>query len=109
MVSRITPAKSDLAIGEGDQAMVGDGHAMSVAAQIVQHICGATEGTFQVHHPVLSIEWPQPGGEDLGLRKKLQVSLEVELAILESLLESVDELAAKNFPQHFLGKKVVIS
>ena len=35
--------------------------------------------------------------------------MEVELAILESLLESVDELAAKNFTQHFLGKKVVIS
>ena len=89
--------------------MVGDGYAMSVAAQILQHIFGATEGTFQVDHPVLSIEWPQPGGKDLGLRKKLQVSLEVELAILESLLESVDELAAKDFTQHFLGKKVVVS
>ena len=53
--SGITPAKSDLAIGEGDQAMVGDGHAMGVAAQILQHIFGATEGTFQVDHPVLSV------------------------------------------------------
>jgi len=109
VVSRITPAKSDLAIGERDQAMVGDGHTMSVAAQILQHIFGTTKGTFQVHHPVLSVEWPQPGSEDLGLRKKLQVSLEVELAIVESLFESVDELAAKNFTQHFLGKKVVVS
>ena len=58
---------------------------------------------------VLSVEWPQPGSEDLGLRKKLQVSLEVELAIVESLFESVDELAAENFTQHFLGKKVVVS
>ena len=89
--------------------MVRDGHTMSVAAQILQHIFGAAEGTFQVHHPVLSVEWPQPGGEDLGLRKKLQVSLEVELAILEGLFKSVDELAAKDFPQYFLGKKVVVS
>ncbi len=89
--------------------MVGDGHTMSVAAQIVQHIFGTTEGTFQVDHPVLPVQWPQPGSEDLGLRKKLQVSLEAELAILESLLKSVDELAAKDFPQHFLGKKVVVS
>ena len=57
---------------------------------------------------VLSVEWPQPGSEDLGLRKKLQVFLEVELAILEGLLESVDELAAKDFTQHCLGKKVVV-
>ena len=89
--------------------MVGDGYTMSVAAQILQHIFGAAEGTFQVDHPVLPIQWPQPGGKDRGLRKKLQVSLEVELAFLESLLKSVDELAAKYFPQYSLGKKVVVS
>jgi len=109
VVSRITPAKRDLAIAEGDQAMVGDGHTMSVAAQILQHIFGTAKGTFQVDHPVLPVQWPQPGSEDLGLRKKLQVSLEVELAILENPLKSVDELAAKDFPQHSFGKKVVVS
>jgi hypothetical protein len=57
----------------------------------------------------LPVQWSQPGGEDFGLRKQLQISLEAELAILESLLESVDELSAKNFLQHFLGKKVVVS
>src|ERR1700746_1734197 len=89
--------------------MVGDGHTVSVAAEIVQQIFGATEGRFQVDHPVLSVQWPQPGSEDLGLRQKLQLSLEVELAILESLLKSVDELAAKDFTQHPFGKKVVVS
>jgi hypothetical protein len=57
-VSRITPAKSDLAIGEGDQAMVGDGHTVSVAAQILENILGATERWFRVDHPVLSEQWP---------------------------------------------------
>src|SRR5499425_1833541 len=108
MVSRIPPAEGDLAIGEGDQAVVGDGHTMGVAAQIVHHIFGATEGTFQIDHPILSIEWPQPSGEDFGLRQKLQVSVEVQLAILKGLFESIDELAAKDFLQHFLGKEVVV-
>ena len=88
--------------------MVGDGHTMSVAAQIVQHIGGASEGTFQIDHPVLPVEWPQPGGKDLGLSEEFQISLEAELAILKSLLERIDKLAAKDFPQHFLGKKVVV-
>ena len=57
VLSGITPTKGDLAIGKGDQAMVGDGHAMGVAAEILQDIVGATEGAFQVDHPVLSIEW----------------------------------------------------
>jgi len=47
MMRRITPAKSHLAIGNGDEAMVGDGHAMGVAAEILQHIFGAPKGRFK--------------------------------------------------------------
>ena len=109
MVSRIAPAESDLAVAERDQAVVGDGHAMGVAAQIVHHVCGAPEGTFQVHHPVLSKQRPQPSGKDLGLSEEFQISLEAQLAILKSLLERINELAAKDFTQHPFGKKVVVS
>src|SRR5260370_17145296 len=109
VVSRIARAESAWAIAEGDQAVVGHGHAMSVAAEIVHHVLGATEGTFQVHHPILSIKGPQRSGEGLRLRQKLQVSVEVELAILKRLFERVDELAAKNFLQHFLGQEVIVS
>src|SRR5215469_8788404 len=35
--------------------------------------------------------------------------MEVELTIVKSVLESADELAAKDFAQHFLGKEVVFS
>ena len=88
--------------------MVGDGHTVSVAAQIVQHIFGATEGTFQIDYPVLSKQRPQPGGKDLGLSEEFQISLEAKLTVLKSLLEGIDKLAAKDFTQHFLGKKVVV-
>lgn len=55
------------------------------------------------------MERPQPSGEGLRLRQKLQVSVEVELAILKSLFECVDELAAKEFTQHFLGQEIVVA
>src|SRR5260370_42461460 len=106
MVSRIAPAESDLAIAEGDQAVVGDGHAMSIAAEIVHHVFGATEGTFQVHHTILSTEGPQPSGEGLSLRQKLQVSVEGDMAVLKPVFERVGELAAKTFRRHFLGREV---
>jgi hypothetical protein len=44
--------------------MVGDGHAMGVAAEILQHIFGAAEGTFQVDYPVFSKQWPEPSSSD---------------------------------------------
>jgi len=33
-----------LAVGQREQAMVRDGHAMGVTAQILEHILGATKG-----------------------------------------------------------------
>lgn len=80
-----------------------------VATQILQYVCGATEGTFQVNHPVLSVEWSQPGGEGLGLSEELQVSMEVELAVAEGLLESSNELATKDITQHLFRKEIIIS
>jgi hypothetical protein len=58
---------------------------------------------------VLSVEWSQPGGEGLGLSEELQVSMEVELAVKEGLLESINELATKDFTQHLFRKEVIIS
>ena len=69
--------------------MVGDGHTMGVAAQVLQHIFGTTKGTFQVDLRCLAAAAVPARLGGLGLRKKLQVTLEVELAILESLLEGL--------------------
>src|SRR6266852_3084292 len=88
--------------------MVGDGHAMGVAAEILQHILGATEGTSQVDDPVLSKQWPEPSGEDLGFGEELQVFGEAELPILEGLPEGRDELATKNLTQYRFGQEVVV-
>src|SRR6266403_951305 len=88
--------------------MVGDGHAMGVAAEILQHILGATEGTSQVDDPVLSKQWPEPSSEDLGFGEELQVFGEAELPILEGLPEGRDELATEDLTQYRFGQEVVV-
>src|SRR5271157_5719744 len=85
--------------------MVGDGHAMGVAAQILEHVFGATEGWFAVDHPMLAKQWSEPGGEGLGLSDRCQIAREVELIALEGGLEAGDELATKHATQHRAGKK----
>jgi len=85
--------------------MVGDGHAMGVAAQILQHVFGAAEGAFGVDHPVLAEEQSPPRSESFRLGEWSEVSMEVQLAILKSLFEAVGELAAKDSRQHLEGKK----
>jgi len=85
--------------------MIGDSHAMSVAAQILEHVCGATEWGFCVDYPVFSEEQSQPGCESFRLGEGSQISMEAQVAALEGLLQTNDELTAKNSRQHLEGKK----
>jgi len=82
---------------------------MGVTAQIAEHILGASEGSFRGDHPVFSEQWSQPGSKDFGLSEKLQVSMKVELAVLEGAFESLVELAAEDATQYLDGKKEVVA
>src|SRR6266702_6397311 len=57
VVSGVAPTESDFAIRKRDQAMVGDGHAMGVAAQILEHVVWTAERWFRVDHPVFPEQW----------------------------------------------------
>jgi len=63
--------------------MVGDGYAMGVPAEILEHIVGTAEGWFGVDDPVFSEQWSEPGSEDLGLREQSQIAEEVQLVMLK--------------------------
>ena len=46
-VGGVSPAKGDLVVGQGDEAMVGDGDAMRVASEVVENMLRAAEGRLQ--------------------------------------------------------------
>ena len=54
--------------------MVGNGDAVSVAAEILQNMLGSSKGRFAVNHPVVTEEWPQEGGEGLRVGQELQLA-----------------------------------
>ena len=100
VVGGVAPAKGNLALRQCDQAMVGDGDAVSVAAEILQHVLGSAEGWFGVDDPMFAEERTQPGREELGMGERRELSGQVQLAALESGPKSGDELAAKHAPQY---------
>ena len=69
-VSGVAPAKSDVALGESNQPAVGDGDAMSVGAEIAQHMFWPAERPLGVDDPVVTEQYSQPGGEGARFRKR---------------------------------------
>ena len=53
-VGGVTPAKSDVSVGESNQPAVGDGDPMGVGAEIAQHMFWPTERPFGVDDPVVT-------------------------------------------------------
>jgi hypothetical protein len=85
--------------------VVGDGDAVSIAAEILQDVLGSAEGWFRVDDPIFAEERTQPGSEQLGMRERCECSSQVQLAALEGGLQTGDELATKQAPQRGDGKE----
>jgi hypothetical protein len=62
-VGVILPAKSHALFLEGQQAMIGNGHAMGVATEVAQHLYGAAESRLSIDHPVVAMETTEQFGE----------------------------------------------
>src|ERR1035441_2770802 len=101
----VSPAKGDVAIGESDQSGVGDGDAMSVSAEIAQHMLRSSEGRLGIDNPVLTEQHPQPCGEGPRFGEWQEAAVELEITSMECVAKTFDELAAEEAGEHADGQK----
>jgi len=85
-VGIILPAESNLVAVEGHEAVVGDGHAMSVTGEIAEHMMRTAERWLGVDDPVLTEQGTQEGAECLFFGQWFKSSGEGKLVLLESSL-----------------------
>jgi hypothetical protein len=104
-VRAVSPEECDVVIRKGDQAMVGNGHSMGIAAEIAENIFRSAEGPFAVDDPLMVELLTDKGVERLRVREMLKLAVEVDLAFCESVLQSCPEFASKDAPEHFFGKE----
>ena len=70
-VRGVSPAEGDLVSREGDEAVIGDRHAVGVTSEVTENVLGTTEGRCAVDHPVIAKQRAEEGGESLRFREKL--------------------------------------
>src|SRR5260370_34803220 len=95
-VSGIAPAESDNAVGECDEAMVRDGDAMGVLAEVAKRMLRPAEGTLRVHYPWGAEQRTKPRGERLRILQRGECSVETEFVLPRQLFGALHKLA----PEH---------
>ena len=51
VIGVVFPVEADAAVFQGSKAVVGDGHSMGIASQILEHASWSTEGRLDVNDP----------------------------------------------------------
>src|ERR1019366_9168477 len=101
----VSPAEGDVALGESNQSVVGDGDAVGVGAQIAQHIFRPSEGALGVDDPVMAEQYAQPCCEGTRLGQGQEEAVELNHASMEGAAKSGDELAAEDTAEHADGQE----
>ena len=52
MIRVVLPVEGDMAVFQGAKTVVGDGHSVGIASQVLEHAPGSTEGRLNVNHPL---------------------------------------------------------
>ena len=103
----VSPAKGDVLAIEGQQAMVADGHAMGVAAQITEDLGRSSESRFGIDDPILFEKGAKKGGKLLRFLQLHRRSTERKTVAAIRLSQSVDKLASKDAAEHLDWEKEV--
>ena len=96
----VLPGEADLAVGESDQAAVGDGDAMGVAAEIAEHLLGAGERRLGEDHPVDAGQRVELSGEGGGIGQAGEGAGQAELAAGEGGAQLQHEHVAEAAREH---------
>ena len=102
-VGIILPAESHVLLIEGQQAVIGNGHAMGIATEIAQHLQGTAESGLSVDHPVVAVQAANQLRELPGVGESGGRAGTLELLAAVEAFQASQELAAKDATQDFYG------
>jgi len=105
----VSPGECNFSVLERDQAMVGNGHSMGVAAEIFENLLWPAEWAFAVNNPMVAVEVANEGMKGLRIRKMLQFSVEADFPFSKSRFKGIYDLSSKDLPERPLRQKKPIA
>src|SRR5258708_23113887 len=92
----VLPSEGNLGIVDGENAVIGDGHAMRVTSQIAQDMFWTAKRWLGVDHPLFSKQGAQECREVFFVSQREAFTVERQLVSSKSASQSGHELPAKN-------------
>jgi hypothetical protein len=108
-VAVILPAEADTVVFDLEQPMVGDSHAVGIAAEILDDLGRAAKGTLGVDDPAAVGGLVQPAAKGFGMGKAGEIAKERELALLKGFEQSIPEQMAEAGAEDFDGEEEVLA
>ena len=108
-VGVVFPKECDVAVGHGHETVVGNGHAVRIARQILEYMFWSAKWRLGVDDPILPEQLPEKRVKWFGLAQRFDPPMEAELLLAEEALQAGDKLATKNATKHADGKKEPIA
>ena len=105
VVAVIPPLELDLPVFDIQDPMIGNCDPVGVAADVVHHLLGASEGRLGVDDPFRMAQRIEMPAENLRISKGLEGREELEFAGIENLLQISQEQSAKQAGQHPYGQE----
>jgi len=105
MVCIIPPSEGDLAVLDGEEAVITDRDPMGISVEVLQDPLGAIEGWFAIDDPLLMVEMPQEGLEVSGILEMTEMGGKDKIPFLKAIFEKGKELASEQCRQDLHGKE----
>ena len=99
MVCIIAPEEGDLAVADGEDAVITDRDPMGISAEVLQDPLGAIEGRFTIDDPLFRVEMPPEGFEVFGILERTEMGGKDQIPSLEAIFEEVKELTSEQCRQ----------
>jgi hypothetical protein len=101
----VPPTKCNVASAEGNEPVVGDGDAVSVAPEVTDHLLGTAEGGLGIKDPILMKQRSKKRREALGLFQMLDRSVAGQSFRPVSAPESIDKLSSEYLAERLDGQE----
>jgi hypothetical protein len=83
-ILRIPPPEVDTIVCQAHQSAVGDGHAVGITSQILEHVLGPVQGWLGVDDPLGLAELIEPGMKSSWVSERGQLPVKAELPLGKS-------------------------